>query len=579
MADFRTAPLRSNRSEPTARKTAGEENFPVASRLVPKRLRPHVLAFYAFVRLADDIADDPHLEPEVKIDQLDALERALVSGTGTQPWVAPALALKASLTATGISTLHARQMLQAFRRDSQGSRCRSWSDLLLYCRYSADPVGRYLLDLHGEAPVAAPAADALCSALQVLNHIQDCRSDWVELGRCYLPTAWFADAGGNPEHLVEPFATPAVRAVIDRTLDHVDALLARAVTLPAQIRDPGLRMEAAVILKLAQALSRELRRRDPLAERVELGALSRLRCALAGVAHGLAKRPRARRTNSGSETAGSTFYWPLRLLPAPKRRAMFAVYGFCRRIDDIADEPGAVDMKRAALADWRRQLDRLYFGAPPRGDEASLLSDLSFAIQRFKLPRAEFDALIDGMAMDVEGPIRAPDCASLTLYCRRVAGAVGMLAVRVFGRCEGRADAFAIALGEALQLTNILRDLKEDADLGRLYLPAEALEVAGIPLDLARGNPEAALRHPGLPLACARVVSLAEQRYAAAMDALPAADRRSLWPAVAMMHLYRRLLSALVARGWQRLDMRPRLSRATKLRVALQCALGRPPRA
>lgn len=577
MADYRTAPLSSHPSEPSARKTAGQENFPVASRLVPKRLRPHIMAFYAFVRLADDIADDPHLEPEMKVAQLDALERALVSGIGSQPWLAPALQLKASLTATSISTLHARQMLQAFRRDAQGSRCRSWSDLLLYCRYSADPVGRYLLDLHGEATAAAPAADALCTALQVLNHVQDCRSDWIELGRCYLPTAWFGDAGGNPEQLVEPFATPPVRAVIDRTLDHVDALLARAATLPGQIRDPGLRMEAAVILHLAKALSRELRRRDPLRERVEVGGFGRIWSVLKGVGHGMASRPRRSRSRT-SGTSGSTFYWPLRLLPQSKRRAMFAIYGFCRAVDDIADEPGAVDMKRSALDEWRRTLDRLHQGIPPRGGDDALIGELASALERYDLPRAEFEALIDGMSMDVDGPIRAPDCATLTLYCRRVAGAVGILTVRVLGRTDGRADAFAIALGEALQLTNILRDLKEDAKLGRLYLPEEALIAADIPLDVARSDPEQVIEHPNLPQVCAHVAALAEQRYQAAREALPASDHRALWPAVAMMLLYRRVLSALVARGWVDLDLRPKLSRTAKVGVALRCALGYPPK-
>lgn len=593
MADFRTVPVSPQPSEPSARKSAGEENFPVASRLVPKRLRPHIMAFYAFVRLSDDIADDPNLEPEIKVAQLDALERALVSGIGTQPWLAPALHLKASLTATGISSLHARQMLQAFRRDAQGSRCRSWSDLLLYCRYSADPVGRYLLDLHGETTAAAPAADGLCTALQVLNHIQDCRSDWIELGRCYLPTAWFADAGGDPEQLVEPAATPAVRAVIDRTLDHVDALLARASALPAQVRDPGLRMEAAVILQLAKALSRELRRRDPLRDRVEVGNARRVWCVLRGVGQGLAQRPR-RTPSRPDQTSRSTFYWPLRLLPQAKRRAMFAIYGFCRAVDDIADEPGAVDMKRSALAEWRRRLDRLYQGVPPRGADSALLHDLAFAIRKYDLPRAEFDALIDGMAMDVDGPVRAPDCATLTLYCRRVAGAVGMLAVRVFARAdtapadsdmaravrrEGPADAFAIALGEALQLTNILRDLTDDAKIGRLYLPAEALKAADIPLDLARAHPDQVLSHPNLSKACARVADLAEERYSAAREALPASHRHALWPAVAMMLLYRRVLAALVARGWEDLETRPRLTRAAKVAVALRCALGRPPKA
>jgi len=575
MADFRTAhSSHADGSDPAARKVAHEENFPVASRLVPRRLRTHVMAFYDFVRLADDIADDPHLEPEVKVAQLDALERALVSGIGTQPWLAPALQLKASLTATGISGLHARQMLQAFRRDAQGASCRSWSDLLLYCRYSANPVGRYLLDLHGETQAAAHASDALCTALQVLNHLQDCRSDWVELGRCYIPLDWFDEVGGSPEQLVEAAASRSVRAVLDRTLDHVDALLARADPLPRLIGDSGLRMEAAVILRIAKALASRLRRQDPLAMRVELGRMAKGSAAFRGVVDGLTKRPRRVQLPT---TNSSTFYWPLRFLPAAKRQAMFAIYEFCRRIDDIADEPGALDMKRLALADWRRRIGALYEGSVPRGPDADLLNALQVAIARYRLPRAEFEALIDGMAMDVEGPIQAPTLSTLTLYCRRVAGAVGLLSIRVFGTASPKADTFAVTLGEALQLTNILRDLGEDAGMGRLYLPREHLALAGIPVDSGT-TPQTVLMHPHLPTACAHVADLAEARFAAARDALSDCDARSFWPAVAMMVLYARLLFRLRARGWNDLGTRPRLPRSEKVSVALRCMLGRPPK-
>lgn len=579
MADFRTANVSPEQAEPAARKGASDENFPVASRLIPKRLRPHIMAFYAFVRLADDIADDPFGDPETKIAQLDALERALVSGIGAQAWLAPALQLKASLTATGVSGLHARQALQAFRRDAQGIRCKSWSDLLLYCRYSANPVGRYLLELHGEGQCAAPAADALCTALQVLNHLQDARSDWVDLGRCYLPTDWFGEAGGNPEQLVERGATPAVRAVIDRCLDQVDALLDRAATLPGLVGDTGLRMECAVIIALARSLSRALRRRDPLAQRVEVGGLTKMAAVLGGVLSGARARPAplvAAAAQPGNRS--STFYWPLRLLPPHKRRAMFAIYDFCRQVDDIADEPGPLDSRQAALAEWRRALDALYAGAVPRGPNAVLMAALGAAIRRYRLPRAEFDAMIDGMAMDLNGPIQAPDIQTLTLYCRRVAGAAGLLSVRVFGEeTDARTDAFAVALGEALQLTNILRDLREDAGKGRLYLPRELLEGAGIVHTSTPPDPVAVLEHAALPEVCEGLADLAEARFAAARTALATLDARPLWPAVAMMLLYRRLLTRLRQRGWSDLDSRPRLSAAEKVAVALRCALGRAP--
>ncbi|MBP7336451.1 squalene/phytoene synthase family protein [Niveispirillum sp.] len=583
MAEFRLSTQNpAQPGDPAARKGAAAENFPVASRLIPAPYRPHVMAFYAFARLADDIADDPHVEPDMKIAQLDALERALVSGIGNQPWLAPALTLKATQTATGVSGIHARQLLQAFRRDAMGSHCKTWQDLVLYCRYSANPVGRFLLELHGEGINAAPASDALCTALQILNHIQDCRHDWVELGRCYLPTAWFKEAGGSVEHLVETEATPPVRTVIDRTLDNVDSLLRRASALPRLIANPGLRMESAVIIEMAVALSRQLRRRDPLAGKVQLSAFSRLGAVLLGVLRGMSRRPPRLSPESVLAKAGScgtsTFYWPLRLLGQRKRRAMFAIYGFCRAVDDIADGTENTEVKRGALTDWQRRIDAMY-GMPSPGRHHGRLRDLASAVRRYSLPQAEFQAVIDGMMMDVDGPIRAPSLGMLAQYCRRVAGAVGLLSVRVFGKGDASADAFALALGEALQLTNILRDVEEDARDGRCYLPEEMLEDAGIDIYAVQSDPVSVLTDPALPQVCEALAARAEAAFDQA-NGLLKQPHRKLWPAAAMMVLYHRILVRLRQRGWSpdALSRRPRLGKWEKISVALSCALGRSPR-
>lgn len=288
MTDFNIAPSKPSRPSPVARKDAAQENFPVASRLLPKHLRPHVMAFYRFVRLADDIADDPDLEPETKLAYLEALERALTSGQAKHAYLKPALDLRASLTATGVSDRHARQVLRAFRRDAVGARCHSWSDLLLYCRFSANPVGRYLLELHGEGVAAGPASDALCSALQVLNHLQDCRDDWVTLGRCYIPLAWFEESGISVERMVEQQSDAKLRVIFDRMLDHTDRLLERAAPLPSLIQHRGLRMEASVVLSIAQALAQRLKAHDPMRKRVALGAHHKLFAVARGLARSFA---------------------------------------------------------------------------------------------------------------------------------------------------------------------------------------------------------------------------------------------------------------------------------------------------
>lgn len=247
-----------------------QENFPVASRLIKPELRQHIRAFYAFVRTADDVADAADLDPATKLARLDALERALLADPMEDGGPAVARALRRSLSETGLGAEHARHMLQAFRKDAATPRTRSWSDLLTYCRYSAAPVGRYLLALHGEGQAAIPAADALCAALQILNHLQDCGPDYRRLDRVYLPADWLRQAGAGAEMLGAPRAAPPLRAVMDRTLEGVARLIATARPLPGLIADRGLRREAAVILAIARALARRLARRDPLQSRVRL---------------------------------------------------------------------------------------------------------------------------------------------------------------------------------------------------------------------------------------------------------------------------------------------------------------------
>lgn len=223
-----------------------DESFPVAW-LLPAASRAPVLAFYAFARTADDIADSPDLRPEDKLARLQALEE------------------------TGLPHPLAADLLLAFRRDAHGPACTTWGDLMAYCRVSAMPVGRFLLDVCGETPGDAVlrASDALCAALQVLNHVQDCGRDWRGLRRLYVPSAWLAEAGVTERALEEPRCPPALRQVLDRVLAHADGLLREAAPLPRLVRHRRLRMQAAATLSLAHALRRRLAVGDPLAGRVK----------------------------------------------------------------------------------------------------------------------------------------------------------------------------------------------------------------------------------------------------------------------------------------------------------------------
>jgi hydroxysqualene synthase len=265
-------------------KGRGGENFPVGSWLIRRDLRPHVHAFYRFARSADDVADNPALTAVEKIRRLDRMAAVL---EGTVGGDAPAAAaMRESLAATGTTVQHCHDLLCAFRLDAEKRRYRDWDDLMGYCRYSAAPVGRQLLDLYHEDRSAWPASDALCAALQVLNHLQDCALDYARLDRVYLPQDDLAAASIGVGALAADRASPGLRRVIDGLLDRTAALIEAARDLPPRVAALGFRCECAVIVALAARLAHRLRFADPLARRVVLGKSDFFAALVCGVACG-----------------------------------------------------------------------------------------------------------------------------------------------------------------------------------------------------------------------------------------------------------------------------------------------------
>jgi squalene synthase HpnC len=250
-------------------KGSGDENFPVGSLLIAKRLRPEVMAYYRFARNADDVADAADLDAGDKIRRLDRMQAVLEGAPGDDAPAAAAMRL--SLARTGIDPAHCTELLDAFRQDAVKNRYRNWQELMDYCRLSAAPVGRYLLDLHGEDRTTWPASDALCAALQVINHLQDCGKDYRDLDRVYLPLDWLGEAGGAVEDLDGKLCSAGLRHCLDRAVAETRPLVAAARRLAPAVRDRGLRAESAIIVSLADRLLKALAVRDPLAERVKLG--------------------------------------------------------------------------------------------------------------------------------------------------------------------------------------------------------------------------------------------------------------------------------------------------------------------
>jgi squalene synthase HpnC len=246
-------------------KTHRDENFPVASVLIAPRHRAPVMAFYRFVRAADDVADNSHASPETKLALLEQMRASL---TGESDAVPEGVALRQVLAERNLSPLHALELLEAFRRDCTKARYADWGELMDYCRYSAMPVGRFVLDVHGEPPSLWPMNDALCAALQVINHLQDCAKDYRELDRVYIPADALAAAGTGVEALAAPAATPRLKTLIAGLARRNAALLRASRPFARAIRDTRLALEVDLIQTLAEDLNRLLESRDPLSQPV-----------------------------------------------------------------------------------------------------------------------------------------------------------------------------------------------------------------------------------------------------------------------------------------------------------------------
>ena len=266
-----------------------DENFPVASRLIHPHHRAIILAFYNFVRTADDIADHVSLKAEEKLKLLDGLEDGLVGKAGASE---EARRLRQALEERGLPPRHAQDLLHAFRMDARKLRYENWDDLIDYCRYSAMPVGRFVLDVHGESQESWNYSDPLCAGLQIINHLQDCGLDYRNLDRVYIPIEAFARADAGIESLAGRAADPALRRCFDEICRGVDDLLRKAEPLALAVNDLRLGLEIAVIQRLAIVLSKRLSSRDPLSERVHLSTRETAATSIAAVVRGLSRRAR-----------------------------------------------------------------------------------------------------------------------------------------------------------------------------------------------------------------------------------------------------------------------------------------------
>lgn len=280
-------PVANNGIETPSGKDADYENFPVGSFLLPAQARPHVAVFYRYARAIDDIADNPDTSASEKISRLDGFAAA-INGEAVDPDAfATGIKMRESLLASNVPLQHCLDLIDAFKQDAVKNRYDDWDDLMHYCIRSAAPVGRYLIDLTGGSKAGYTASDALCNALQVINHLQDCKDDYESMDRVYLPMDWMTASGASVEDLSRNQATPGLRIVIDQCIAASKDLMHEAKKLPADVVSRRLSMESAAIVNIANTLLKTLSVEDPVAKRVKLNKMQYAGCVARGAISGL----------------------------------------------------------------------------------------------------------------------------------------------------------------------------------------------------------------------------------------------------------------------------------------------------
>ncbi len=280
-------PVANTDIETPSGKNTDYENFPVGSFLLPSQARPHVAVFYRYARAIDDIADNPDISSSEKISRLEGFAAALNGEAVDQDAYATGIRMRESLLASNVPLQHCLDLIDAFKQDAVKNRYDDWDDLMHYCIRSAAPVGRYLIDLTGGSKSGYASSDALCNALQVINHLQDCKDDYETMDRVYLPMDWMTAAGASVEDLSRNQATPALRVVINQCITASHDLMLEAKRLPSDVISRRLSMESAAIVNIANSLLKVLSVEDPVAKRVKLSKVQYAGCVARGAIRGL----------------------------------------------------------------------------------------------------------------------------------------------------------------------------------------------------------------------------------------------------------------------------------------------------
>lgn len=581
-ADYAVPDLAAARSYCARLTRSHYENFTVVSALLPRRLVPHFYPIYAYCRWADDLADETG-GGQRTLDLLAWWRRELLDCYDGKVRHPVMVALRPTIERFAIPPQPFLDLLIAFEQDQRVKRYTTFDDLLVYCQHSANPVGRlvlYLCKCFNEKTVAL--SDSICTGLQLANFWQDVRRDCLELGRVYLPERDRRDFHYTDEDLAACRFTPQFKELMRFEVNRAREYLERGQPLldlvSADVRvDIELFMEGGrAILSKIEAIDFNVwgarprlgkREKATLMLRALRGKFAQQHVRLrkgnqeAGARNRVSGKPLVASygyCHQLTRTAARNFYYAFQVLPREQRKAMDALYAFMRVTDDLADEPGDVDAKRMALNEWRQRLDRALEGEYSHPLHAAL-KDI---VDRFGIPPRHLHDVIDGVTMDLQ-PVRFATFEDLYRYCYRVASAVGLACIHIWGFTDEKAKDFAEAAGIAFQLTNILRDLGEDLDQGRVYLPEEEIAHFECAPESWRQRGDNFRKMMILQVERAR----SYYRQAEPLARLLTPTGRAVYQV--MTRIYRGLLEEIERRGYDVFTKRVRLSRWRKLRALL----------
>jgi phytoene/squalene synthetase len=526
-----------------------KENFPVASLLIPAKARASILALYKFARFADEISDNAKLSNEDRKTKLKKIYTALQSGKISEmPY--PVRDYYRACENGQMGLKHGLALLEAFIQDTEKKQYASWDETLFYCQRSAATIGRSVLEATAEFGGDIESSDKICAVLQLINHLQDIKEDYLHDNRVYF------DASLIPDHLEigqEKESDSITKGKLE-IISRLREILNSSSGLVKQLGSFRIRAEIATIYKIAEALLDKLSQNDILSEtRVELTSKEKKKALLKGFLWAL-KTIRLSKYSAAKIAfrSKSSFVKPLLKLNRQRRKAMLCFYSFCRLVDDVADDHLDRDVAKENLKFWFDEVERIYSKDVTVLPKHPVSWELSLAVRKYDIDKNHLLEIVKGQEMDISGQMVKPDKELFDLYCYRVAACVGLVSIQIFGYNPDNSEAvktFAMDLGRALQLVNIMRDVEEDARKARIYIPEYLLEKYGLghltPAEIFHNYDKYEVDlEPALNKLYEEAMSLFED----AQQNLPAEETDNMKAALLMAKVYKKYLEKMKAK-------------------------------